>query len=295
MRYPKPALTYEQQYDLIVSRGLQVEDRLRLIRWLRHVSYYRLSAYFIPFKTDDTFNSGATFDQVAGLYIFDRKLRLIVMDAIERIEVALRTDLTYEITHAYGPFGHVDAANFDPAFDHDSFMDELSQAEADSRESFVAHYRQKYTEEPHLPLWMASELLSFGRISRLYRACSPSIKRKIAARYDIQDAQLASWFHALSYIRNVCAHHSRLWNRNLAVKPSIPNLSRAWPYHIPGNDRLYCVLIIIRHCLLRIAPTCGWRDRLFRLFDEHPTVDLAAIGIPLDWRTKMPWTDPLAR
>src|ERR1700722_9774263 len=153
MRYSKPALTYEEQYDLIVSRGLVVEDRLRLIRWLKHISYYRLSAYFIPFKTGDKFNQGATFDQVAGVYIFDRKLRLILLDAVERIEVALRTDLTYEITHAHGPFGHTDPKNFDPAFDHEEIMNEVREAESDSRETFISHYRSKYTKEEHLPLW----------------------------------------------------------------------------------------------------------------------------------------------
>jgi abortive infection bacteriophage resistance protein len=293
MRYQKPALTYEEQYDLIVSRGLVVEDRLRLIRWLKHISYYRLSAYFIPFKIGDQFNQGATFDQVAGVYIFDRKLRLILLDAVERIEVALRTDLTYEITHAYGPFGHTDPKNFDPAFDHEEFMNEVREAESDSRETFISHYRTKYTKEEHLPLWMASELLSFGCISKLYRACAPAIKRKIAGRFSVQDAQLASWFHALSYIRNVCAHHSRLWNRTLAVKPSIPNPSRGWPYQIPRSDRLYAILVIVRHCLLKISPSCHWRERMFAHFDRHPDIDLAAMGIPPNWRQLMPWTDPI--
>jgi abortive infection bacteriophage resistance protein len=289
MRYQKPALTYEQQFDLIVSRGLNVEDRLRLIRWLKHVSYYRLSAYFKPFKTEDWFNEEATFNLVAGLYIFDRKLRLVLLDAIERIEVAIRTDLTYEITHKYGPFGHMRSSNFDPRFDHAALVKELLQAEGDSRESFVTHFRKKYNKEPDLPLWMASELLSFGRVSKLYRACIPDIKRKIASRYNVHDSILITWFHSLSYVRNVCAHHSRLWNRELAIKPSIPNVSRAWPYQVPNNDRLYVMLVIVRHCLLITNPRCKWRERLFKLFDEHPEIDLSAMGIPKDWRNLMPW------
>jgi abortive infection bacteriophage resistance protein len=241
MRYQKPALTYQQQFDLIVSRGLSIseDERLRAMRWLTHISYYRLSAYFLPFKAGERFRPGTTFHQVAGLYIFDRKLRLVVLDAIERIEVALRNALTYEIAHKHGPFGHVDAAHFDPRFDHGRFISELHQAEAGSREPFVAHYRSKYTREEHLPLWMASELISFGRLSRLYKACAPDIKRRIARRLDIPDGVLVSWLHSLTYVRNVCAHHSRLWNRELAIKPAIPKLSQAWPYEVRSNERAH--------------------------------------------------------
>ena len=188
MRYNKPALTFDQQYDLLLDRGLIIPDRLRAQRWLRHISYYRFSAYFVPFKVaNDQFATGTTFDQVAGSYIFDRKLRLILMDAIERLEVALRTGLTYGISHQYGPFGHVNPLNFDARFDHEEFMEELAQAE----------------------------------------------------------------------------------------------------------DQSHQVLVIIRHALVRTWPQCRWRERLFELFDQHPSTDLAAMQIPTDWRSVPPWTGDL--
>jgi abortive infection bacteriophage resistance protein len=292
MRYTKPALNYDQQIDLIIGRGLQVESRERLLHWLTHISYYRLSAYFVPFKTRERFNAGANFDQIAGLYVFDRKLRLILLDGIERIEVFLRTELTYLISRGYGPFGHTDPTNFDPGFKHVSFMEELRASEFDSSESFVMHFRGKYSVEPHLPIWMASELLSFGCISRLYQACHPDIKKRVAAKLGVHDSLLISWFRTLSYVRNVCAHHSRLWNRRLALKPILPNPSADWIYLVPGNDKLYCVLVLIRHCLMRVSPRCRWRERLFGLFDAHPGIDLIAMGIPPDWREAAPWADP---
>jgi abortive infection bacteriophage resistance protein len=292
MRYSKPPLTFEQQYDLLLERGLTVPDRIRAQRWLRHISYYRLSAYFLPLKiADDQFATGARFDQIAGLYIFDRKLRLILMDAIERFEVALRTGLTYGISHQYGPFGHVNPANFDTRFDHGEFMKELAEAEKQSRETFVTHYRNKYVSEDHLPLWMASELMSFGRLSRIFKNTHPEIKKSFARRLNVPDTKIvSSWLHTLNYVRNVCAHHSRLWNREIAVKPILPRASPAWPYAILGTDRLYAVLVIIRHALLHTWPKCKWRDRLFELFAQHPTVDLAAMQIPENWRSIPPWT-----
>jgi len=291
MRYNKPALTFDEQHDLLLQRGLVVPDRLRALRWLKQVSYYRFSAYFLPFKNGKRFCEGVGFDQIAGLYIFDRKLRLIVLEAIERIEVALRTGLTYGISHRYGPFGYVDPNNFDRRFDHDAFMAELEEMEHGSRETFVEHYREKYREEAHLPFWMASELVSFGRLSRMFKASHPEIKKAFARRVDVADvAIVSSWLHSRSYIRNVCAHHSRLWNRELAVRPVLPRKSPSWPYEIPGTERLYCVLVIIRHVLLRLWPQCKWRDRLFALMDQHPEINLAAMRFPRDWRTVPPWT-----
>ncbi len=292
MQYNKPALTFDEQHDLLAGRGLCMPDRLRTMRWLKHISYYRLSAYFLPFKTGEQFAAGASFDQVAGLYIFDRKLRLVLLDAIERIEVSLRTGLTYGIAHRHGAFGHVNAAHFDPRFDHDLFMKELREAERISRETFVGHFRAKYRDEPHLPLWMASELMSFGRLSRMFKACHPDIKKVFARRLDVADVTIvSSWLHTLNYVRNVCAHHSRLWNRELAVKPILPRRSPAWPYPLVGADRLYCVLVIIRHALLRAWPQCRWRERLFELIDRHPEVDLSAMQFPENWRNLPPWTD----
>ncbi|PKM16719.1 MAG: hypothetical protein CVV12_01190 [Gammaproteobacteria bacterium HGW-Gammaproteobacteria-2] len=289
MHYPKRALSYSDQLAQLQRRGLQVDDPVRALHWLQHVSYYRLSAYFLPFKDSEDFRPGTEFDDVAGLYIFDRKLRLLLLDAIERIEVALRTAITYEIGHAYGPFGHTDSANFSPRFNHAKFMEELGKEERRAKETFAAHFRRKYTAEPHLPVWMATELLSFGTVSMLYGGLAPAIKRRIASKYGIPDSHFASWMHALSYVRNVCAHHKRLWNRQMGIKPQLPSRSTAWPHDVLDNGRLYCILVVLQHMLKVVSPRCHWRDRLFELFDMHPNVPLTAMQIPNGWRTKAIW------
>jgi len=289
MRYPKQALSFPDQLAQLQQRDLQVHDAARAQHWLQRVSYYRLSAYFLPFKNGEDFRTGTEFDDIAGLYIFDRKLRLLVLDAIERIEVALRTAITYEIGHAYGPFGHTDPANFSPNFNHAKFMAELTVEERRAKETFASHFRRKYTSEPHLPVWMATELLSFGTISMLYGALTPAIKRTIAAEYGVPDRHFASWLHALSYVRNICAHHKRLWNRQMGIRPQLPSRSSAWPHDVPDNSRLYCTLVLLQHMLKIVSPRCHWRVRLFDLFNQHPSVDLAAMKIPFDWRTRAIW------
>lgn len=286
MQYTKSALTFDEQLHLIRQRGLTVSDPSRAALWLRKISYFRLSANFLPFKDGEQFRPGVDFNDVAGLYIFDRKLRLLVMDAIERAEVAIRTAVTHEVAHAYGPFGHTSPTNFAPTYDHARFMTELATEEQRTREAFVEHFRQKYRSEPHLPAWMATELLSFGTVSKLYRALAPGLKGNIAAPFGVQDKILGSWLHALSHVRNICAHHGRLWNRGFGVRPTLLSRSLTWPHVIPNSGRVYCTLVILRHMLRIVAPKCNWRTRLFELFDAHPAVSLDAMGIPGDWRTR---------
>ena len=289
MHYAKPALTFEDQLDLLRNRGLTVRDQERALRWLHSVSYYRLSAYCLPFKDGETFRLGTDFNDIAGLYIFDRKLRLLVLDAIERVEVAIRTAVTYEIAHAYDPFGHTDPANFAPGFDHMRFMAELQDEERRARETFASHFRQKYPEEQYLPVWMATELLSFGTISKLFQSLQPSIRQTIAASYIVDAQSLGSWLHALTYVRNVCAHHKRLWNRALAIRPRFPSRSLDWPHHVPDNGKIYAVLVVLRHLLRIVSPGSLWRERLFELLHAHPDVSLDPMKFAPEWQQKSLW------
>lgn len=289
MRYPKQSLEFQEQLELIKSRGLVVNDAARALRWLSRVSYYRLSAYFLPFKNADTdsFRVGADFDQVAELYKFDGRLRLLTLQAIERSEIALRTALTYHIAMNYGPFGHVDAGNFAPEFEHARFLQELSEEEMRSRETFVTHYRNKYTSESHLPVWMATELISFGTMSKMYKFLRPDIQRAIAKEYGVAGDIFKTWLHCLSYVRNNCAHHKRFWNRRLAIRPTIP---RRWQYSVPSNDRVYCVAVILQHVMNVICPACRWRQRLIQLVDAQPGSYLGHMGFPRNWKQILPWS-----
>jgi abortive infection bacteriophage resistance protein len=291
MRYEKPARVFESQLDLLVGRGLTVANRLVAIRWLKNVSYYRLSAYMLPFKAAgvEAFIPGTTFEQITDLYRFDRRLRLILLEAIERIEIALRAAVTYELAICKGPFAHTERRNFDCRFDHQKMLDEIATMERDSNETFVVHYRDKYFSEPHLPIWMATELLSFGYLSRMYAAVEPAIKNKFARGFDVDKMYVQNWTHVLNYVLNVCAHHCRLWNRELAIKPRLPAVARNWPYGEVPNDRLYSVLVIVRHSLSRLFPNTGWHRRLFALFDEFPQVPRERMGIPENWREIAPW------
>lgn len=293
MRYTKPALTLDQQLERLRSRGLTITDTDRAIRWLSHIGYYRLSAYCLPFKDGETFRPNVCFDDIAGLYLFDRKLRGLVLDAIERIEVAIRAAIANEIAKEYGPFGHIEKRHFSKSkrFDHNRFTKELEKenGKKTTSETFVRHFRQKYSDEKHLPVWMAVELLSLGTVSKLYTALHSASRQRIAVYYGVDETVLRSWYHALTYLRNICAHHKRLWNRELAIKPKLPHNHR---WQSADNTRLYRMLVVLRHMLSVVSPHCHWQRRLFELLDQHPGVSRAAMGIPPDWKTLTPWTSP---
>jgi abortive infection bacteriophage resistance protein len=172
VKYKKPALTYSEQLSLLESRGLIVLDRELAIRWLSRVSYYRFSAYLHTYRIpgSDNYKPETCFATIADLYNFDRQLRLMMLDAIQRIEVWLRTAVTYELAHRCGPFGYLQKTAFNKGFDHKLFRKMLRSEHERSKESFVQHYREKYTGENHLPIWMATEVLTFGTLSMLYSA-----------------------------------------------------------------------------------------------------------------------------
>lgn len=300
MNYTKAALSFAEQADLLIGRGLAAE-RAQLISTLERVSYYRLSGYWHPFRqADDTFAPGTTLEQVWRRYTFDRQLRLLVMDAVERVEVAvLRTRMVEHHARQYGPFGYVHAAAFRPEFSQpdnygvvprDRMLDEIDRATGQSREAFVAHFRAKYTSERDLPLWMAAEVASFGTLLTFFRYLNHAESRQLAAAYGLPGKVLQSWLFSLNYIRNLCAHHARLWNRELSIKPLIPQNDPQWQVPAPpDNRRVYAVLCLLRAMQRHIAPQSGWHQRLGQLLAQYPDVPAAAMGFVAGWEHSPLW------
>jgi abortive infection bacteriophage resistance protein len=163
----------------------------------------------------------------------------------------------------------------------------LRREESRSTEVFIGHYRAKYTSETDLPVWMATELISFGALSKMYEHLRTSFRKRIAREFNQPQPVFVSWLHSLTAVRNVCAHHSRLWNRELAVKPELPT---AWKASGIGNDRFYVIALIIQTLLADISPDSQWGERLKALFNAHPTVNLRAMQFPADWQNLPPWS-----
>lgn len=296
MKYTKPALTLEQQADQLLDRGL-LADRDVLIARLSEVNYYRLSAYWYSFRKNDEdgLQDGTDIDIVWDRYVFDRQLRLLVMDAVERIEISVKTRATNLFALRYGPFGYMDRANYDaiPVDAHRTLLDNIRREMGRSREVFVQHYLEKYTSETDLPLWMAVEIMSFGAILTFFRNLDQYLKRDIAQIYGLRAKVLESWLLTLNYIRNLCAHHGRLWNRVLPVSLVIPDAKNGPEFHIPvpvAGNRVFGMLTILRYMLAKVAPQSHWQERFEHLITvKHPSIPIDQMGFPNNWKECPIW------
>lgn len=295
MEYQKPPLTFEQQANLLISRGL-LADRDILISRLQAVNYYRLSGYLYPFReSDEVFKKGTTLDIVWHHYSFDQELRMLVMDAIERVEVAMRTQLVYRFVHTCGPFAYSDLTNL-PGLDektHERWLDDLHAETRRSTEPFIKHFQDRYGDcHSMLPLWMLVEVMSFGKTLTLFRGVHRGLRQQIASHYHVPDEVLQSWLTSLNAVRNICAHHGRLWNRVLGYKPKLPS-ERKYPEWHPHSEisrgRVFIILTIVRFLLRQIAPTSGWEARLRLLLKNNPDISTVAMGFPGGWEESPLW------
>ena len=296
--FTKPSLTIQDQIALLRQRGMVIADQSAAEHALAHISYYRLRAYWYTFEVDPAnqthmLHNGTTFEQVLSLYDFDRKLRLLINDAIERIEVAARGSWALHLALNYGPHGYLDRNLYprDPRFQRN--LTQLQEEISRSHDTFITHYGNTYSVPPLPPVWMVAEVMSFGLLSKWISLLSGRQDRVAIARpLGLNERIFTSFLHHLATIRNVCAHHGRLWNRRLTVTATLPtspsDLSSAM--NQAASRQIYNSLAIMAFILGHIAPDSDWKQRLLKLLQRHPTGDLAAMGFPPAWITLHIWT-----
>jgi abortive infection bacteriophage resistance protein len=312
--FRKPASSLSQQIDTLKSRGLIIPDEAQARHYLRNISYFRLSAYarsfYQPGLLEHQFLPDTTFKDVLERYVFDRELRLLLLDAIERLEVALRAQLANTLAEHHGPHGYLNADIFDSRYNHAWLLEKLDKAFAGREaEKFLVHYRHKYTEAPKQPpIWMAVELLTFKEVSILFEKLKlPLDTKKIEQHFGWKMPVLRSWFRSLSDLRNICAHHGRVWNREFGSRPEMPKkITQIWPcipQTIPSGSqahpeqgidprrRLYMQLVVIESLMKIISPDSLWAERLITLLDLYPKVSLPHMGFPENWLTDPFWSD----
>ena len=291
--FTKPATTYAEQVALLQERGMSVEDPAEVEFYLRHLNYYRLGAYWLPFEEDHAahrFLPGTKFSDVLNLYIFDRELRLLILDAIERIEVSVRSQWAYQMAHQHGTHAHLDRTLAHNSRHWQFNLEKLEKEVERSDETFIQHLTQTYCEALP-PVWAVCEVMSLGLLSRWYGNLRPMpTRRAIASVYGIDQRVMESWLHHLTFIRNTCAHHSRLWNREFTITPELPRSkpSQLVGEFVGGSRKLYNTLTILLYFMDIIAPQHHWRWRLKELIAGH-AIPVGAMGFPEDWEARAIW------
>ena len=295
MEFNKPGLTFEEQAEQLLRRGM-TGQKDAIIEKLKAVNYYRLSGYWFPYRNpDNSFIAGTSLDKVWKHYAFDRQMRLLILDAIERVEISIRTQICHEHVLKYDAFSYLETVKL-PGLNPEEFSDFIYKVKrevdrAKDKEQYLISFFEKHGDVHTMPpLWMAVETMSFGRMVSLYRGCEPKIKKAVARQYGLTDTVLDTWLLSLNMIRNICAHHGRLWNKVLGLKPLIPRKGAAWhePVEI-SNDRLFVVLTILKYLLDKIAPQSAWDQRLLKLLEDYPRVSRQKMGFPQNWQDCPIW------
>ena len=242
-------------------------------------------------KEKHVFKAGARFDTSFELYKFDRVLRLQILREIEKVEVAVRARVIYLCSHQYGPFWFMEPSHFRNPISHSKTLTNLSGEVDRSDEDFILAFKNKYSD-PMPPSWMTFEVASFGSVSRLYQNLKPGrTRRAVAHSFGLNDHVFISWLHTLVYVRNVCAHHARLWNRTLGIIPEIPRTTHKQWLTKPGVNprKVYFLLSMILYLHHSVNPHNTFAEKIKNLFKDHPNVDPSAMGFPLDYEKEPLW------
>lgn len=307
MIFDKTATTVDAQIALLKDRGMAIENESHAYRCLSTIGYYRLSAYWLTYEETPTegqtrskkFRAGTNFDDIYDTYVFDRKLRVLLMEAIERIEIHVRTCWTSRMTLAHGAHAHLDYRLFSSSTKHAVQLAKLTREVDRSNEKFIDHYKKKYRDPDIPPLWAATELMTFGELSKwLTLTKDAKILSAVARDFNLPTKEtLGGVLQVLAYVRNICAHHGRLWNRRLVKR--IPNIKRMRDdlevEIIKGQrqltNRLYNVLTIVLHLLHNQNTDTTFPERLKRLLETINEDQRNMMGFPVGWRGRPVWRD----
>lgn len=338
--FNKPVQNNTYHIETWKKRGLIIncDD---IDRYLNFISYYRLSAYTIPFqkpipigytKTHE-FIHNITFDNILNLYVFDRELRLLILDAIDRVEIAIRSQVCNVLCmQSSNPFWYTDEKYFDQSYSckrllagiEKQLLEEKQRLQRDEKninerkissdekeilksrvrkENFLRHYLSKYNSPKLPPSWMMIEMLTWGELSHLYSGLKLiQAKKKIAQNMGLHAEVMESWLKTLNDVRNICAHHGRLWNKEFGRSIKIPTsnsilwLKSSFSLKNPTiryEKRIYSVIVALQVLLYKISPHSKWAQRFKQLLDKYPQVSKEHMGIPENWYKDIFWLEAL--
>ncbi len=290
--YNKPQISVPEQVQLLKTEGLDFSDGERAVHLLENISLFRLKSYLLPLRqsSSNLFKPNASFEDAYTLYKFDSALRKMIYSELEKIEVSVRTQLSLTMGESAGIYWFTDSKNFRDDSHHKALLKKIGEELHRSDDDKIVQFQRTYSN-PFPPTWMTSEVISFGTLSMIYRWLNAGhARREIARFYGLSDKVMESWLHSIVYVRNICAHHSRLWNRRLGINALVPRHTQLQFVSIPSDTkRIYYVLSIILYLLQTINPQNTLASRFKNLLAKYPNVDINAMGFPSNWKGEPLW------
>ena len=296
MEYTKQLLTLQQQVDVLKRRGLLIENEAEAKDVLDSISYFRLAGYWRLMEADKqqhTFKPDSRFSQIVSLYHFDEELRLLVFSVIQQIEVTVRARMIRLFAERHGAFWFMDPTLADSNTMFTSNLQSLQEEINRSEDEYILEHFRKYDSPSMPPVWKTMEVASMGTLSKLYGNMSDNaVKKAVSRSFMIPKFEyMRNWLRCITIVRNICAHHARLWNANIVVKPNIPNhLPNPWISNIQINrDKLYPHLCYIAYWLNAIHSNNTFTKDIKALLSKYPAADPAAMGFPKGWQNEPLW------
>lgn len=290
--YSKIAEPYPKTLHRLWNKGLMIDNRPDAENALRTIGYYRLLIYMRHFQSNvapRNFRPKTKFSYIVQLYNFDREIRLLTLNAIEKLEVALRTAIINPLAEQYTPHWYLDLSHFDDDIKFHGVMTKIIQGASVKKGLALTHYFDKYHAPVLPPIWLVCEKLTFGALSRFFEALRID-RRKIVGRYiwSYPEHLLVSWFHALAHLRNICAHQDRLWNN--AITAYSPESHKTYNADFTHPTSFYCRAVVIQLLMRELGLNGWWRDSLLALFASCSHVDSHThLGFPNGWNTRPVW------
>lgn len=304
----KPAKSILDQISLLKNRGMLFQDEQQAEKVLSNISYYRLKGYWWDMQTDmttHTFEKDAYFEDAVARYEFDRQLRLILFDAIELIEVFLRTKMVYHLSINYGGLWYKDPNLFSNKTskmakviqtNHLHTLDGLEKEFSRSKEIFVEDHKSRFPDDDP-EAWKILETASMGTLSKLYKGLLSQLpeKSKIANEMGLTfSKELSSWIESFSYMRNLVAHHSRLWERNMIIRPTynIRNPTGSWfsnPLKQVQKLRSFLIISAMIYTCNFVTPGHHIKSKVLKLIKDNPSIPIFKIGFFNDWENEPIW------
>ena len=304
----KPAYTITDQIALLKQRGMFFDNETLAYDLLKDISYYRLKGYWWDTQSDTQqhlFQPDTYFEDIIERYNFDRKLRQILFDGIEQIEIAVRTKLIYHLSLAYGGLWYLNPALFNPVIKtydgisktvHNWVLNELQKEFNRSQEVFIKDQQQRYPGQP-ADAWKILEVASMGTLSKLYKNLEVKLPEKslIANEMGVNSPHTFSgWLEAIAYVRNIIAHHSRLWSRTMIKRPGMQlnNPAGKWftkPLKQGQLDKPFSTISCMVYLCGFLHTSQDIKSKIVNLIRSYPKIPVYKLGFFNHWQNEPLW------
>lgn len=291
----KPWKSFAEQVQLLEQRGMVFHDKQQAEKELARIGYYRLSGYWYPFRLSqtgqsrqDNFIVGTQFNHVIALYDFDNAIKLLALEAIQHIEIAMRIQIAYALGK-HNPIAHAQSQSFNPKFNHSAWFQNYEKLRNHAKNDFVRHNLQKYGE---LPVWVACEIWDFGTMSKLYAGMLDRDKDNIESKFNTRmklkgnhEYLLSSHLHTLNIVRNISAHHSRLWNTKITAPSTKGFKNIEWQWQHLDNQKPFVAFCLMKRMLDVILPknqANDWGNRFKAALTTFPMNNASVQEVNLD-------------